>query len=158
MPSIAEHPVPLAVAGSSDGAGDLGRYLHETDAVLLPGQVIVPAAARGHRSRHLDAGVPGYDPALVYLSDSHDSEFGGSHLGVHGEHTYLVVPLGPLGPDPEVEHWKAYYAADRQAFVEQFGAEDDEMWHPSWLGHACSARTTSAARVVRLLPVAERIL
>lgn len=133
----------------------VGRYVHETDAVLSPGDLIVASATRGQVSRWAD--VPGYDPGRVYVTDAHDDAYDPGCVGHHGAHRYLVEPLGPVGADPEVEHWNRFYGdpANRQAFIEAFGAEQDEVWHPSFLGQALAARSTTAARVIRLIPESE---
>ena len=71
-------------------------YYHATDAVVSPGDVILSAVARGHRSLHAE--LPYYDPTLVYLVDEHEDLI---RMEQHGAHLYRVRPLGAVRPDPE---------------------------------------------------------
>ena len=78
------------------------RLFHSTDASLRPGDEVVPAAARNHRSRHVRA--PGYDPTLVYLYDEGTGQFDADN---YGSRTYEVEVEGEVERDPEALEWAA---------------------------------------------------
>lgn len=139
----AEHPEESRTAARER------PLFHGTEDVLQVGDIVRPASEVGCSNwQHLDKPIPGYDPTKVYVS--HDEHEG---AGLHGGHVYRVEPMGPVEPDPEVEHWKRHYRqmAERgEDWHSAFGAESDEQWHDENLGVMLEHRTVPRARVVEV--------
>jgi 2'-5' RNA ligase len=117
----------------TDYKGTPLTFLHASDRVMQPGEMVLPASQTGHPSRWRD--VPTYNPDHVYMQDHYGDPYA---LERHGEHLYVVEPQGSVAPDPERE-------PERWTYLDE---------DPS--GHAWVA---PAARVVRRISVddAERL-
>lgn len=83
-------------------------WYHNTDAELNPGDMLLPAAERGHQSEWgATSGskpiYPHYDPHSVYLYNEHGDFYEYDDFGAN---RYEVEPIGEVRPDPEHESLK----------------------------------------------------
>ena len=86
-------------------------WYHNTDAELNPGDELLPASQRGHKSEwesqstNAETGqstplYPHYDPHSVYLYNEHGDP---GDYEDFGQHRYEAEPIGQTKPDPEHE-------------------------------------------------------
>lgn len=138
-------------------------WYHNTDAELNPGDMLLPAAERGHksewgsRSTNAETGqstpiYPHYDPHSVYLYNEHGDP---GDYEDFGQHRYEVEPIGATRPDPEHESMRQQ-ALEELAEVHGVSLDEAEgLLHEDDIG-GMHSYVAPRARVIRKLNTAHR--